>query len=153
RQGPGTEARGAGRRRAAAAARRTAAATGTDRGEPAGRIRPAGWRGGDAAQRRTRSCAARTRASQAPAPGSVRQPMKPILDGLKKLVVLGYTAGQGGGMVRNGPRDRTARSRSRGADRAFRAALVAALLSLLFLPGPIDAQQDAEDAAPADVAP
>lgn len=79
--------------------------------------------------------------------------MKPILDGLKKLVVLGYTAGQGGGMVRNGPRDRTARSRSRGADRAFRAALVAALLSLLFLPGPIDAQQDAEEAAPADVAP
>ena len=56
-------------------------------------------------------------------------------------------------MVRNGPRDRTARSRSRGADRAFRAALVAALLSLLFLPGPIDAQQDAEEAAPADVAP
>ena len=79
--------------------------------------------------------------------------MKPILDGLKKRVVLGYTAGQGGGMVRNGPRDRTARSRSRGADRAFRAALVAALLSLLFLPGPIDAQQDAEEAAPADVAP
>ena len=71
--------------------------------------------------------------------------MKPIRDGLKKLFVLGYTAGQGGGMVCHGPRERTARSRSRGADRAFRAAFVATLLGLLLLPGHIDAQPGAAD--------
>ncbi|MBM4246910.1 MAG: hypothetical protein FJ148_24480, partial [Deltaproteobacteria bacterium] len=74
--------------------------------------------------------------------------MKPIRDGLKKLLDLRYTAGQGGGMVRNGPRDRTARSRSRGADRALRAALATILLSLLLLPGQIDAQPDEEGGAP-----
>ncbi|MBY0278155.1 hypothetical protein K2Z84_22700, partial [Candidatus Binatia bacterium] len=69
--------------------------------------------------------------------------MKPILDGLKKLLVLGYTAGQGGGMVCHAPREGTARSRSRGADRAFRAVLVLAVLGLLVLPRAIDAQTGA----------
>ena len=51
-------------------------------------------------------------------------------------------------MVCHGPRERTARSRSRGADRAFRAAFVATLLGLLLLPGHIDAQPGAGNGAP-----
>lgn len=74
--------------------------------------------------------------------------MKPILDGLKKLLVLGYTAGQGGGMVFHGPRERTARSRSRGADRALRAVFVVAVLGMLLLPRAIDAQPGAGNGAP-----
>lgn len=62
-------------------------------------------------------------------------------------------------MVCHGPRERTARSRSRGADRAFRAAFVATLLGLLVLPGHIAAQPGAGNGAapppppPADAAP
>ena len=51
-------------------------------------------------------------------------------------------------MVGLGPRERTARSRSRGADRAFRAAFLVALLAVLLLPSAIDAQPDAGNAAP-----
>lgn len=62
-------------------------------------------------------------------------------------------------MVRNGPRDGSARSRNRGAGRAFRTGVIATLVSVLLLPpGVIDAQQDALDdqngnGAAADAAP